>query len=334
MMNAYSNEENRARILRASAVILAIIFLASAAFFFLSLWERKHESFKDSGTVALKEVLQYNGKEYVLKENIETYLFLGLDKFNGESADSYNNEKQADFLMLLVADNKNSSYTALHINRDTIAEIDMLGVAGDKIGTEKSQIALAHTYGNGKEVSCRNTAKAVSKLLLGAEIDHYVSATMDAVAVYNDYIGGIEVTVLDDFTGIDDTLVKGETVTLRGEHSLNYVRTRYGLDDSTNNNRMARQQQYLKALYSKTQQELENNDSFIEQQFLKLNNYIVTDCSANKLQAFMNKLSGYEFTGILDIDGETVKGKKFMEFYPDEESVKEVAIKLFYKPQD
>ena len=166
MMTVYSNEEKGTRILRVLAVILAIVFLASAALFFLSLWERHHGDFEDLGTGALKGTLQYNGKEYVLKENLETYLFLGLDKFEGESTESYNNDKQADFLMLIVVDNENSSYTALHINRDTVTEIDVLGVAGDKIDIVESQIALAHTYGNGKEVSCRNTAKAVSKMLL------------------------------------------------------------------------------------------------------------------------------------------------------------------------
>ena len=39
-------------------------------------------------------------------------------------------------------------------------------------------------------------------MLMNVNVDHYVSVTMDAVSVYNDYIGGVEVTVLDDFTGI------------------------------------------------------------------------------------------------------------------------------------
>ena len=40
-------------------------------------------------------------------------------------------------------------------------------------------------------------------------------------------------------------------MTLQGEQALRYVRTRYGLEDSTNSTRMARQQQYINALYAK-----------------------------------------------------------------------------------
>jgi len=325
---------SKSRFLNILALALLIVFLVSAALFFISKWEKKQGAYEGSSTETLSQTLRYNGKEYILKENVETYLFLGLDKFDAEKPESYNNDKQADFLMLIVVDNKDSSFTALHINRDTMAEMNILGVAGEKIGTAKKQIALAHTYGNGREVSCRNTANAVSKLLLNAEINHYVSVTMDAVPIYNDLLGGVEVTVLDDFTGIDDTLVKDEKITLLGQHALNYVRTRYGLDDSTNAHRMKRQRQYLKALHEKTVKCYEDEPAFIGQSVLKLTDYIVSDCSVNKLQTFAEKVSSYKFNEICTLDGENVTGERFMEFHPDEESVMSTAIKLFYKLQD
>lgn len=331
MRTQYTPQEVKERVLRVLAVVLLIAFLVSATLFFISLWEKYNGSFKGVGSESLKDTVYYDGEKYVLKDNLETYLFLGLDKFDGKAPESYNNDKQADFLTLLVVDNGASSFAALHINRDTITEMDVLGVAGDKIGTVKGQIALAHTYGNGKEVSCRNTAQAVSKLLLNADVDHYVSVTMDAVPIYNDLVGGVTVTVLDDFKGIDSSLIKGETVTLMGEHSLNYVRTRYGLDDSTNNARMKRQRQYIEALYEKTLECIDSDKSFIEKSFLKLTDYIVSDCSANKLQVLMDRLSGYRFDGIYDIDGEVKTGEAFMEFYPVEDSVIETALKLFYE---
>ena len=37
--------------------------------------------------------------------------------------------------------------------------------------------------------------------LMDVKIDHYISLTMDSVAVMNDLVGGVEVTVLDDFLG-------------------------------------------------------------------------------------------------------------------------------------
>ena len=50
------------------------------------------------------------------KKNIETFLVLGLDKFEGQvQSSSYNNDQQADFLMLFVFDNDKKEYSAIVI---------------------------------------------------------------------------------------------------------------------------------------------------------------------------------------------------------------------------
>lgn len=335
MSKSNSSRKKRVRILKIAVAALLAVVLVCGGMFGISVWEKSREEYSSPDLPdVLDSALVYDGKKYDLKENVETILILGLDKFEQPDLDSYNNNMQADFLMLLVIDNDKSECTALHINRDTITEMNVLGVAGDKIDVISQQIALAHTYGNGKEVSCRNTAEAVSNLLLNIEIDNYVSVTMDAVSEYNDFVGGVEVTVLDDFAGIDNTLVKGERVTLFGEHALNYVRTRYGLDDSSNNRRMERQRQYLQALYEKTHQCFNNDDDFIVNAAAKLASYMVSNCSANRLQSLMEKIAGYELVEICDIEGETVMGETYMEFYPDGKSIEETVVKLFYTPRD
>lgn len=319
------------RLLRIIAIILAIVIVVCGILYAISLWENyTGEYSKPNENELLSQVMEYRGRAYELNEDLETILVLGLDKFERYDEEAYNNDMQADFLMLLVIDNKNKECTALHINRDTVTQMSVLGVAGDRIDTVNQQLALAHTYGNGKEISCRNTSEAVSDLLLNIDIDHYVSVTMDAVATYNDLVGGVEVTVLDDFSGIDDTLVKGRNVTLKGEHALNYVRSRHGLADSTNNRRMERQRQYLEALYNKTVERLKNDEDFIVDSASKLTNDLVSDCSVNRLQSIAEKISDYSFAGIRDIEGETVMGETYLEFHPDPESIKEAVIELFY----
>lgn len=323
------------RYLQYVAVILLIVFLLSAVLLFVNIWERFNgdSSFQDGDTASA--TLTYNGEDYVLKDGIETVLILGLDKFEGETDDTADrNDRQSDFMMLLVIDNYNRKCSAIHINRDTMVEINKLGIAGQKVGTVNGQIALAHTYGNGKEVSCRNAADAVSKLLYGIKIDHFISVTMDAVPIFNDLVGGVEVEVLDDFTGIDDTLIKGETVTLMGQHALNYVRTRYGMEDSTNETRMIRQRQYIKALYEKTLEKAENDEEFIVDASVKMSDYLVSNYTVTRLQELFNKVSDYRFTEIRYLEGENVVGDKFMEFTPDEDSVKKVVVDLFYSLKD
>ncbi len=332
-MSKYTTKEKRTKSLRIAAIILAVILAVSSVILVLGVLEKQffsqYKGLQQNSDSATSEI-SFNGSEYVLKENIETVLVLGLDKFEGQQTDSYNNNQQADFLMLLVIDHTTKQCTALHINRDTMALMPILGVAGDQVGTVTKQIALAHTYGNGK-VSCRNTADAVSWLLNNVRIDHYISVTMDAVPVYNDLLGGVEVEVLDDFSGIDDTLVKGEKVTLMGEHALNYVRTRYGLEDSSNAARMVRQRQYIEAVYTKTIACHENDTNFIINAGAKLTNFVVSDYTINGMQQLAETLSGYEFTEILELEGKNVMGEKHIEFYPDKNALTETVVGLFYE---
>jgi LCP family protein required for cell wall assembly len=322
--------DNKKKYMKYGIIALSIVFLISVALILIDVWEKNLGLFP--GQAMEDEKLTYNGEDFVLRDNIETFLVMGLDKNEGTAVvDSYNNDQQADFLMLFVFDNEAKTTSVIHVNRDTMADVNVLGVAGNRVGVVKKQIALAHTYGNGRDVSCRNTADAVSKLLLGVKVNHYISLSMDSVAVINDLVGGVEVTVLDDFTGIDDTLIKGEEVKLVGDQALVYIRTRYGLEDSTNSTRMIRQRQYVNALYEKFVGCIEADESFVVEATLEMSDYIVSDRSVTQLQELARKFSEYEFIGIESIEGESVVGDEFMEFYADEDSILKIVVDKFYE---
>ena len=328
----YQTRTDKRNLLRISVVILAVALLASG-FLLIKKWEDGRGRFPE--WTAEDEIVQYNGTEYVLKENVETLLVLGLDKFGEEDVlDSYNNDRQADFLMLFVFDNDAQMCTAIHINRDTMADVDVLGLAGQRVNTVTKQIALAHTYGNGKEISCRNTANAVSRLLKKVDVDHYVSITMEAVSVYNDLLGGVTIEVLDDFSDVEATLVKGETVTLTGDLALTYIRTRAGLEDPTNSARMKRQKQYMEAVYAQTQSAMENDEAFYVRVAQSLSGYMVSDCSGNKLEVLFSRIARYQPGGILEIAGESQMGDRFLEFHPDESSIMQIVIDCFYREKN
>lgn len=308
------------------------VFLIVAVFLYIEKWDESQGSFPEHEVT--DPTIEHNGTSYIPKDTIETFLVLGLDKHDGEGqADSYNNNKQADFLMLFVLDHAAKQYAAIHINRDTIVDVNVLGVAGNRVDTLRKQIALAHTYGNGRDVSCRNTADSVSSLLMGVKVNHYISMTLDTVTVMNDLVGGVEVVVLDDFTGIDDTLIKGETVTLTGDQPLTYIRTRYGMEDDTNAARMKRQEQYLEALLEAFKDSVAHDAEFIVDASLKVSDHIISDRSVTQLQTLGEKFDQYEFLGIQSIEGTSVKGAEFMEFHADESAVKELVINFFYKPK-
>lgn len=327
MKNTAFDRSKRIIIIGIIVVIVAGLFLA------LFLWEKNRSEYNGDVPDDLTDsFLEHNGKSYELRNHIETVLVIGVDKFS-DSIDqsSYNNDQQADFLMLLVIDNEQKTCSALHLNRDTMTDVTVLGVGGTAVGTVNQQIALSHTYGSGGEDSCENTVDAVSKLLCGVKIDHYVSLTMDAVQILNDMVGGVTVTVLDDLSSMDEELKQGETVNLMGEQALIYVRNRYGLNDSSNASRMERQQQYLKALYLKTLEYVEDHDSFSTEAEIRLSNHMISDCNLTQMDSIFDDVVEYDVSNFYSLEGELTVGEKFMEFYPDENAKKELIISLFCK---
>ena len=85
--------------------LVSLTLLVGSGLLILHEWEKSRSTFPEHSFGDTTVI--YDDKEYTLKNNVETFLVIGLDKFDGEaSADSYNNDKQADFLMLFVFDNE------------------------------------------------------------------------------------------------------------------------------------------------------------------------------------------------------------------------------------
>ena len=164
----------RKNYLKYLAFVLLIVFLVSAGLMALEIWEEREGRF--NGAIVEDGILTYQGKEYSLRDDVETFLVIGLDRFSGQtSAPSHDTgSTQADFLLLMVFDNTTKQCSAIQINRDTMAKVNRLGLGGSKIETVKQQIALAYnyTYDDSGKISCRNTADSVSNLLLDINVSH------------------------------------------------------------------------------------------------------------------------------------------------------------------
>ena len=75
---------------------LVIVFLISAAFMLLEIWETQNGKYLGSNQE--NDFVTYNGTEYVKKDNIETFLVLGIDRYEGaDAAESHTGGVQADF---------------------------------------------------------------------------------------------------------------------------------------------------------------------------------------------------------------------------------------------
>ena len=277
--------------------------------------------------------ISFNEHQYVPKKKAEAILVMGVDEADVQKdSEFYVNNNQADFLMLMVIDHDAKTYRTLQINRDTMTDIPTMGLNGEFIDYEKGQIALAHAYGSGLEDSCENEVDAVSRMLYGMVIDHYVSLSMPAIAEINDAVGGVTVTITDDFTEVDPDFKEGETITLHGKQAETFVRTRKGVADQTNINRMSRQLTYMRAW--KAMECMQSDVFFALNLVMTLSDYMVSDMSAQQLSNFATYMEEYEDLGVLQTEGESVKGEQFMEFYADENSLQSNVFELYYDQVD
>lgn len=270
----------------------------------------------------------FDGAWFELDSDVETVLVMGIDSIELEG-DARKDSAQADFLALLVINRMDESFSILHLNRDTMTEITQITDEGEKYGTFDAQLALAHTYGGTDTLRCRNTVEAVENLLYGMRIDHYISLTMDAIATVNDSVGGVTVTLEHDFPALGESCTKGATVTLTGADALSFVRWRDDTAEGSNLARMARQRQYISALFQRfTEVSTDNTLDTVK----KVNDHLVSDCTASQITNLMERLQTYEYEGILEMEGEVSLGDEYVEFYADEDALQYAVVELFYEP--
>ncbi len=326
--------------IRAAAVLLTALALFLVGALVLFLWgegsfpageaDAPSHTVEDDG-----ELFYYNGAWYAPREDVETVLVLGLDRSGQEGIGVTGSYAQSDLILLLKIDRTNETYQVFQINRDTMAEIQDFDQYGRPSGTYMAQLALAYAHAQAYTQNDRTAGMAavdaVSGLMYGAEIDHYVTLTMDGLMALNDLVGGVTVEIRDDFSAVDPTLVQGETVTLLGRHALNYVRARRRVGEGTNLERMERQREYLAGLQERLSALAAEDDGFISASLLELAEHMGSDCTAQQLSALAESLREYHMESYTVLEGEAVETEQYIEFYPDEEALQRLVIKEFYE---
>ncbi len=271
-----------------------------------------------------------DGIEYFPRQDIKVVMVLGIDQYGPmEASGSYNNPGDADMITLLIFDETNEVCNILYINRDTMVEMPVLGIGGKQAGTWFGQLTLAHTYGSGLQDSCENVKTTLETFMPGLSIDYYVSMHMDAITILNDSVGGVKVTVTDDFSDVDPTITMGE-ITLYGEQAINYVRTRKDVGDQKNITRMERQQEYVQNFMEAFQKCSQTDSTFLIGVLQDVSDYIVTNCSVTTLSGILERYSDYAIGEVVTPAGENVMGETYFEFYADEEALDELVLRLFY----
>lgn len=192
--------------------------------------------------------LQYAGRALRYRERALTnVLLIGVDWTEQAQRASARYDGQADFLLLLSFDREKKTVASLQLDRDTMTPIRIYGPFGDYTGVRETQICLSHAYGATAEENCENTVWAVGRLLGNIPIDGYMALDMSGITALNDALGGVTVTLEEDFSSLDPQMVKGATITLQGKQAETFVRGRTGVGDGTNASRMQRQRTFIRS---------------------------------------------------------------------------------------
>ena len=288
---------------------------------------------QEGSTEPTTKTINRDGINYYPRQDITVVLIMGIDQYGQVApSGSYDNKGAADMVSLLILDEQNQTASVLGLNRDTMVTMPVLGIGGKVAGTRVAQLALSHTQGDGMEDSCENVKKTVSDLLYGLQIDYYLAMNMDAITELNDAVGGVKVTVTEDFSSVDPSITMGE-VTLKGEQAINYVRTRKEVGDQLNISRMERQEQYMNGFMNALTAKLKSSDSFALNTYEKISPYIVTDMSTTIFSGMLQRYSEYELTEIVSPAGENILTEEYYEFHLDEEKLDSLILRLFYAPQ-
>lgn len=278
-------------------------------------------------------VITYQGKNYRYNQAIQTYLLMGVDKEGpAVAAEDGTDGGQSDAMFLVVMDTGKKELSVISINRNTMTKIKTIDKTGAGGGETTAQICTQHGFGDGLHLSSAKSAEAVSYLFYNIPISGYVSLHMDAMPKLNDAVGGVEVEILEDIKALDRgvDLKKGEEVLLTGDEAYCYLRSRDLNTFDSATGRLRRQEQFIAGFLKKLKVAVSGDAAKAAAIYDSVSEYLVTNAD---FPALVLELMDYEYeeSRMYTVPGETVMGKQFEEYYPDEEALYGLILKVFYE---
>ncbi len=271
-----------------------------------------------------------DGVDYVRRRGVETYLIIGVDR-TAEQLEK-GTPGQSDVILLLVMDPRESEFHILQIDRDAMVMVPIVSKKGTVVDEFYGQICLSYAFGRGTSFGCENVKRAVGYLFPNVEIDGYLCLDLDAISLINSSVGGVTVTIDEDLTAADPAFVQGSTVHLDDQQAERYVRARMNVDETTNENRLRRQDQYLQAWMVRMRERAGADPTFVVEFLRSLKAFSQTDMTEKKLTSIADSAYQYRNGGMLRLEG-IYELDGYNEFYPDSSSVIETLLALYYQTE-
>ena len=331
-MTAHHNKKLLFLIIGLSVLLIGAVVLGTLS----DREQEKKEPKQQSNSSFLLDRREYNGKTYVERTGITSLLLMGIDRTDLSPVQTgYRSGGQADFLLLVVIDSSDKKVSLLHINRDTMVDIVTLGILGKKVGTRNSQICLSHAYGANQLENGENTMEAVSNLLEGVEIKQFYSMNMNAMPILNDVLGGVTVVIPGDYPELDESYVKGATVTMNGQQAYDFVHGRMNVGNKLNTDRMSRQRAYMDGVQTIMMKKLTSGDTeFINHLYDQLGESLTTNVTRAQMINEAVKAAKYDIQPVQQLEGEFTTGMDgHVEFHADQNWIVNWVLETYFRPE-
>jgi LCP family protein required for cell wall assembly len=279
--------------------------------------------------------LTWQGKTYRRNTYIKAIVGMGVDR-GDEMTDTqtYGGSGQSDAVFLLVRDTARDTIKILMIPRDSITPVSLMGLNGIEDERSLTHLNMSYAFGDGREQSCENVQASVEYLLCGLKIDSYLAVDHAVLAMLNDAVGGVTVTIpTEGMEKTDPAFVKGTQVTLQGEQAERFVRFRDTTEDNSALYRMDQHEEYILQFFQALKIKSREDSQIVTHLFDLIQDYMVTDMAkADYLKIGADALTGgLTSADILTLPGNGMAGGQFDEFYVDYNNVIPLILNLFYR---
>lgn len=326
------------------AIILILALLISGVFGAYTILKNQGEN--ELTSVAKtdtnhQEVISYKGHKYEYNDDVVAMAFMGVDQRE------FLNNSQAEFVgctdadIVITVDTKTGAVKLIALPRDTMVDVDQYSSNNVFLKTSNVQLCLAYAYGDGGEKSCKNVVDAMSRILLNVPIQKYLALDLSGIAPLNDSIGGVTVDSIYDIPQYN--IKNGQKVTLKGDMAEAYVRTRDMDTINASLHRTKRQIQYVQAFINQTIPAVRNDVTIVSDLYNTATKYSRTNLSLNNVTYLSSLLlsKGIDEYKVYQIKGEMTAEKEpkfpdvvYAQFHPDEDSIMETVLDVFYTQID
>lgn len=284
------------------------------------------------------EEMEYGGRIYSRNNYVKAILCMGVDrKGNMLESKVFTFGGQADGIFLIAQDTARNTLEILMIPRDTMTEITLTDLNGNVLGKDVQHLTLAYAYGDGREKSCDLMMDAVSGLLGGMKIDHYIAANIEVINILNDGVGGVTVTVPSaGMEKKDAAFVEGATVTLQGEQVESFVRYRDIGETHSAIYRMSRQREYMTKFFDTVKKKASRDSGIVTKLLGQVEEYMVTDMGKEEyLKVAMDALEMEKLAeeDIRVVPGQAVMTEMYDEYHVDQDALRQIVLEMFFREE-